>query len=213
MRKYLSYIIFAGVVLLVGGIAVTRSRAIKTLVDGMKSSDRQLQAASAGTLIKDEQFMDSISGDTTETRVKAAEALEVLGSKGAITQLFNLLKDQEKVVRERAILALKHVGATTPENVTTFADGLKDGDGNVRKGVLRAMSEGADAIGPKPGIIPAICIAMQKEGNARGPGGDILSSKVFLAAKSEIESIPLLVALLKDKDEGVRTGEIGRAHV
>ena len=47
---------------------------------------------------------------------------------------------------------------------------------------------------------------MQKEGAARGPGGDVLSSPKFAASGANKAAIAPLLAQLDDKDEGVRTG-------
>jgi HEAT repeat protein len=68
------------------------------------------------------------------------------------------------------------------------------------------MTEEPDGIGAKPGVVAAVVDIMKREGGARGPGGDVLGSPMFLKAGSNRESVPLLLALMEEKDEGVRTG-------
>jgi HEAT repeat protein len=46
---------------------------------------------------------------------------------------------------------------------------------------------------------------MKREGGARGPGGDVLSSPAF-DPKANDRSLPALFALLNDKDDGVKQG-------
>lgn len=206
VRKYLNYILFGLVVLAVVFLAINRSQHLRGLVNGLTSSDPQAQKTAAAELIKEEQFMDSITGEPDATRAKAAEALEQLGNADAVKQLLNLLKDQEKSVRERAVVALEKIGANSPENLKEFVAGLKDGDGNVRKGVITALTTSEGGIGPKPGVVKAIVDLMKAEGGARGPGGDVLGSPLFLKGGAATEAVPLLIAQLKDKDEGVRGG-------
>jgi HEAT repeat protein len=216
VRKYLNYIIFGAVVLLVVGLALSHSSHMRYLVEEMAGSDPRAQSAAAAELIKGEQFSDTITGEPVETRVKAAEALEVLGgdtskkdkdaaqSSDAVKQLLSMLKDTDKPVRERATLALSHIGAKSAENLKELVVGLKDGDTNVRKGTIAALN----AIGPKtdPDVEKAIVDLMKAEATARGPGGDVLGDKVFAQGAGREESTRLLIAQLADKDGGVRGG-------
>jgi HEAT repeat protein len=206
VRKYLNYIIFGAVVLVVVGLAVNHSRHMRYLVDSLGSSDPQTRKAAAAELIEGEQFMDSITGEPIETRLKAAEALEVLGDDKAVTQLVAFLKDPDKPVRDRVVQALEHIGANSDKNIAALVAGLKDGDTNVRKGTITALTDLQNGIGPKPGVVKAIIALMQKEGGARGPGGDVLGSPKFTQNGANQESVPALIAMLKDKDEGVRSG-------
>ncbi len=208
MRKYLNYIIFAAVVAVVIFLAVSHSMHVRSLVADMASGDAQRERAAAAELIQNEQFMDAISGEPTRTREAAAGALEALGNKDAVKQLIAFLKDPDKPVRDKVTTVLEHIGANSPDNITELMNGLKDGDANVRKGAMTALTDPTNGIGPKPGIVPAIVKIMKAEGGARDPGGDVLGSPVFLKAGSNKESVPLLIALMSDKDEGVRTGAI-----
>src|SRR5579872_4814841 len=110
VRKYLNYIIFGAVVLLVVGLAVNHSRHMRYLVDAMASSDAQARKQAAEELIQGEQFMDSVTGEPIETRVKAAEALEVLGNADAVKQAVAFLKDPDKPVRDRVVQTLETIG-------------------------------------------------------------------------------------------------------
>ena len=78
MRKYLNYILFGAVVLLVVGLAVSHSRHTRSLLNDMTGSDPQAHARAATELIKAEQFSDAITGELPATRVKVARALQDL---------------------------------------------------------------------------------------------------------------------------------------
>ena len=206
VRKYLNYIIFGAVVLLVVGLAVRHSRYMRSLVDAMASSDSKARSDAAAELIKGEQFMDSITGEPIETRIKAAEALEILGTPEAVKQAVSFLKDSDKPVRDRLIVTLQHIGAKSPDHTKELVVGLKEGDSNVRKGTIAALSSQKGGVGPKPGVVAAIAAIMKAEAGARGPGGDVLGSALFTKGGGNAESVPALFTLLKDKDEGVRVG-------
>ncbi len=208
MRKYLNYVVFGAVVLVVIGLAVNHSRVVHGLVTALVSGQPAERAAAATELIKTEQFMDAINGEPTETHVAAAEALEVKGDADAVKQLIPLLKDQEKQVQLRAVKALQTIGAKTPANLTETLAGLKDGDTNIRKNSILVFDDPKAGFGPLPGVVPGIVDYMKKEGGARGPGGDVLSSPLFLQKGSQRESVPLLIAQVDDKDEGVRLGAV-----
>ena len=231
VRKYLNYILFGLVVFLVVGVAVRHSQYVHGLVEDMSGSDPKAQSAAALELIKTEQFSDAITGETTETRVHAATALEALGNDTsvkpdpnvkdapnyraeAVKQGLSLLKDQEKAVRLRAMQALEKIGDSTPENLKALVDGIGDGDNYVRKGVKTVFTDLAVGIGPRPGVVEAIVDKMTGDSGTRGPGGDILSSAVFLKGGSSARSVPLLLKMLTTKDdkgkfkadEGARSG-------
>lgn len=206
MRKYLNYLIFGIVVLAVVGLALSHSQRMRRLVNDMANGAPQVRAAAATELIKAEQFMDSITGEPVETRVKVAGALEALGSADAVRQAINMLKDQDKPVRDAAVSVLQSIGAKSPENITALAEGLKNGDSNARKGTIQALTDPEKGVGPKPGVVEAIVAQMKADGAARGPGGDVLGHPTFTRNGANKTSLPLLFAQLQDKDEGVRTG-------
>jgi len=227
VRKYLNYIVFGLIVFGVVGVAIAHSRHIRSLVDDMAGTDAHAQEQAALELIKGEQFIDTVTGEPVRTRVKAAESLEYVANdasikKGtekdapdyranAINQALALLKDLDKPVRDRAILTLKHSGASSPANLAALVAGLKDGDNYVRKGTKAALTD-TDGIGPKEDkaagidVIQAIVDLMKKEAGGRGPGGDVLASPLFKQNGSDKKSGDLLVAQLADKDGGVRQG-------
>ena len=228
VRKYLNYIVFGLIVCGVIGIAVYHSRHIRSLIDAMAGSDPRAQEQAALELIKGEQFIDTVTGESVGIRVKAAESLELVANdatikKGsekdapdyranAINQALALLKDLDKSVRERAVLTLQHAGASSPANVTALVAGLKDGDNYVRKGTKAALSDPVGGIGPKENkadgidVTNAIVDLMKKEAGARGPGGDVLASPLFKQGENQKRSAELLIAQLADKDGAVRQG-------
>jgi HEAT repeat protein len=179
---------------------------LRALVDAMASNNPEAQKSAAAELIKSEQFMDSITGEPVPTRVKAAEALEALGNSDAVKQCIAFLKDPDKPVRDRIIVTLQKIGGNSPDNMKELVVGLKDGDPNVRKGTISALTAANGGIGPKPGMVTAIVTIMKAEAGARGPGGDVLGSDLFIKGGANKESVPQLLVLLKDKDEGVRGG-------
>lgn len=210
MRKYLNYLIFGAIVLLVAGLAVQHSRHMRSLVDAMTSGTPDAQKAAVAELVQAEQFGDAISGEPTATRVKVAQALQVAGTKDAVKQALALLKDTDKPVRDQATQTLQAIGALTKDNVSELVNGLKDGDTNVRKGTIAALSDSQKGIGPNPksgvDVVQAILDIMKKEGGARSPGGDVLSSSLFETQAARDQSVPKLIAMLSDKDDGVRSG-------
>lgn len=202
MKKYANYIVFLLLVLGVVGLAVSHSRRIHGLVDSMNSGDKQTQASAATELIKAEQFMDAITGEPVETRLKATEALEALGTPTAVKQALPLLKDQDKTVRERAIKALVAIALKTPDHVKELLPGLKDGDGNVKKGSIIVFS----TVGPQSNAIPLLVEYLKKEGDSRASVGTVLGTPLF--AKESKTSIPLLKPYLEEKDEAVRVATV-----
>jgi HEAT repeat protein len=204
IRKYLNYILFGAVVVLVVGLAVNHSRHMRALVDALSSPDAKARASAAAELIESEQFMDSISGESVGVRVQAAAALQTLGNDKAVAQAIPMLKDTDKPVRDRAVATLEAIGGNSLPNIAQLVIGLKDGDPYVRKGVVTALTDPVHGIGPRPGVAEAIVKIMKAEGGARGPGGDVLGSTAFKRANAV--SVPLLLTLLGDKDEGARAG-------
>ncbi len=101
MRKYLNYIIFGAVVLLVVVLAVSHSRHMRMLVDELAGNDAQAHVSAANELIKDEQFGDSISGELPETRVKVARALQDLPTTDGVKQTLTCSKIRIKPFERR----------------------------------------------------------------------------------------------------------------
>ncbi len=231
MKRYLNYLIFAVVVLIVVGIALNHTRSVRTLVETMGSSDSAARSRAALELVKSEQFSDSITGETPETRVHAADALLSLANdptvvKGtekdapdyraqAVKQCFGLLKDTEKKVREAGVTALKKVDYSYSGNLSSLVDGVGDGDAYVRKGVARVLTE-PDGIGPKKAFVEALVDKMRADGGTRGPGGDVLGSARFVKEGVADIAVPKLLTVMTEKDpkdatkfkndEGARSG-------
>jgi HEAT repeat protein len=206
VRKYLNYVIFGAVVLVVIGLAVSHSQHTRALVDAMVNGTPEQHKAAAAELIKAEQFSDAVTGEPVEVRVKAAAALADLGDADAIKQASALLKDPDKSVRKQATDTLKKIGANSAATLKELMNGLKDGDVNVRKGTISALTD-PDGIGPRttPDVVAAIVDIMKREAGARAPGGDVLSSPAF-DPKANARSVPALITLIDDKDDGVRQG-------
>lgn len=231
MKRYLNYLIFAVVVLLVVGIAFNHSRYVRSLVDGMGSSDNAVRSHSALELIKTEQFSDSITGEDATVRLHAVDATLSLANDtsvkqgaekdapdyraAAVKQCMNLLKDVDKKVRAAATVALKKIDYSYKGNLSTLIGGVGDGDANVRKGINRVLTD-PDGIGAKKEVVEALVDKMKGDGGTRGPGGDVLSSRRFLKEGSAEIAVPLLLTILTEKDpkdatkfkndEGARSG-------
>lgn len=227
-RKYLNYGIFLAIVAVVVGLAVNHSRHMRFLVHSMAGPDRSARVAAAQELVRGEQFMDAVTGDTVETRAKVVQALEDWGTKEAAKQAVAYLKDPDKPVRDRLLLALIRIGTRSEENLQEIVNGLKDGDGNVRKACVKALqilgqSREADVERVMPpdlpkeevltawrerdqavarSIVPKVVETIKKDGGARASGGDVLGG---LPDQRE-ESASALLPLLAEKDEGVRMG-------
>jgi HEAT repeat protein len=208
VRKYLNYILFGAVVLLVVGLAVSHSRHMRSLLNDMIGDDPQAHASAAAELIKAEQFSDAITGELPAVRVKVARALQDLPTGDSVKQALILLKDQDKDVRAQALTTLEAIGAHSQETIDALAVGLKDGDVNIRKGTIAALTAPANAggIGPREDVVKAVLAIMKKEADARGPGGDVLGSPRFVAEGANKISVPPLLGYLSDKDDGVKSG-------
>jgi HEAT repeat protein len=206
VRKYLNYVIFGAIVLLVVGLAVNHSRHVSALVEELVNGTPEQHRQAATELIQAEQFSDSITGEPVDVRVKVAAALADLGTVDGIKQASALLKDPEKSVRQAAVKTLKQIGATSPDTIKELMNGLKDGDVNVRKGTIAVLTD-TDGIGPKqnPDVVAAIIDIMKREGGARAAGGDVLSAPTFDPVANP-RSVPALLALLDNKDDGVKQG-------
>lgn len=208
MRKYLNSLLFGAVVLVVVGMAVVHNRHMQSLREDLTGPDPQAHLRAANELIKAESFSDIITGETPQTRRQIAQALQDVPSPDGVKQALAMLKDQDKTVRAAALATLKKIGATSPDTVKALINGLKDGNVNVRKGIIAALivpaTEGG--IGPRPEVLDAVLAIIKKEGDARGPGGDVLSSPRFLAQEVRAKSVPVLIGYLSEKDDGVKRG-------
>ena len=215
MKRYLNYLIFAVVVLLVVGIAVNHSRYVRSLVDAMGSPDNATRSHAALELVKTEQFSDSITGEDPAVRLHAVNAAlslandttVVVGTEKdapdyrslAVKQGLNLLKDTDKKVREATVAALKKIDYDFAGNQSALIGGVGDGDGNVRKGVARVLTD-PDGIGPKKAIVEALVEKMKGDAPTRGPGGDVLGSPRFIKEGVADIAIPKLLTILTEKD-------------
>lgn len=206
IQKYLNYLIFGGIVLVVVGLAALHSHHMHQLLYNLTHGTPAQRAAAAKELIAEEQFSDTIAGEPKEMRAQAAIALADLGNADAVKQAVQMLKDQDKIVRDQALRTLKQIGAASADNIKALVDGLSDSDINVRQGVIRALTD-PDGIGPRqnPDVVQALINELKSSSDARGPVGDVLSSKTFDPAANN-RSVPALMALLDDKDDGVKVG-------
>lgn len=208
VRKYLGYIIFGALVLIVVGVAINHSRYVAGLVGMLAHGTPEQRKSAAAELIKGEQFGDSITGEPVPVRVEAAKSLAFLGTVDAVKQAMPMLKDIDKPVRMQSIATLQQIGGATQANLTELMNGLKDGDINVRKGTLAVLTATEGGIGPRtnPDVVQAVLSIMKKEDAARGPGGDVLSSPLFVRSGANARSVPALMAFLDEKDDGVKRG-------
>jgi len=230
-RKYLNYAIFIAIVAVVVGFAVQHSRHMAYLVDSMAGPDREKRVAAAKELVKGEQFMDAITGETVGRRIRIVQALEDWGDKDAVTQAVAFLKDPDRPVRDRIVLALIRIGTRSPDNLQAIVNGSKDGDANVRKcciAVLQILGqdnkdtaryligralpdtppevreEALSRRNPEVAglIIQKVVDAMKADAAARGPGAEILGA---LKDRRE-ECVKALMPQLSDADDGVCSG-------
>ncbi|MCC6729595.1 MAG: HEAT repeat domain-containing protein [Chthonomonadales bacterium] len=207
-RKYINYAIFIAIVGLVVGLAINHSRHMAYVVSSMAGPDRVARIAAAKELVRGEQFMDSITGEETPTRVRIVQALvdwaasgeangpdpsdpkKTFGPKSAVTQMVAYLKDTDKPVRDALLVGLIQVGTLTPENLQELVNGIKDGDGNARKVCITVLQ----ALGQKD---PATGLALLK---ATLPDYDQAALESAMARrKPEVaeQIIPKVVALMK----------------
>ncbi len=232
-RKYLNYAIFIAIVAVVIGLAVRHSRHMAFLVDSMAGPNSDARVKGAKELVKGEQFMDSITGETVPRRVAIVQALEDWGDKDATRQAVAFLKDPDRPVRDRLLVAVLRLAGKSDENLQEVANGIKDGDGNVRAlcvtalqvlgssdqaaartRLSRALPDAKGALldevldGRKPQmagkIIPMVVALMKADPNARGTGGDVLA---VYDAEAE-ECVKAVSPMVDEKDDGIASGAI-----
>ncbi len=230
-RKFLNYAIFVAIVAVVVGLAVRHSRHMAFLVNSMAGNDSKARVAAAKELVKMEQFMDAITGESVARRIRIVQALEDWGEKEAVTQAVAFLKDPDRPVRDRIALALVRIGTKSADNLQGIVTGTADGDSNVRKVCIallqilgqddqdvamkllqRALPDAdpnvlRDALAMRNAsvadqIVPKVVEGMKANAAARGPGGDVLGA---LASRRE-ECVKALLPLLADADDGVCSG-------
>ena len=233
-RKYWNYAIFIAIVAVVIGLAVRHSRYMAFLVDSMAGTQKEARISSAKELVKGEQFMDSITGESVERRVKIVQALEDWGDKDATKQAVAFLKDPDRPVRDRLLMTVLRLACGGDANLQEAANGIKDGDGNVRAACVtvlkvlgqsdreraretlsRALPDAAPTTLDellavrKPGmaalIIPKVVALMKADPNARGTGGDVLAA--FQAEREQC--VEAVAPMVSDKDDGIASGAIG----
>ena len=232
-RKFLNYAIFFAIVAIVVGLAIRHSRHMAYLVNSMAGPNKDARVAAAKELVKMEQFMDAITGESVARRIRIVQALEDWGDAAAVTQAVAFLKDPDRPVRDRIALALARIGTKTPDNLQGVVNGSKDGDSNVRKvcisllqvfgqddterafsllqrllpdsepGILRAALQMRNA-SVADQIITKVAEAMKADGAARAPGGDVLGA---LTDRRE-ECVKALLPQVLDQDDGVSSGAI-----
>ncbi len=230
-RKFLNYAIFLAIVAVVVGFAVRHSRHMAYLVDSMAGRDREKRVAAAKELVKGEQFMDAITGETVGRRIRIVQALEDWGEPEAVKQAVAFLKDPDRPVRDRIVLTLVRIGTKSADNLQEVVNGSKDGDSNVRKACIavlqilgqddrakaRRLIERAlpdtpemvreDALAQRNDavasqIIEKVVAAMKADAAARAPGGAVLGA---LQDRRE-ECVKALMPQLSDADDGVCSG-------
>ena len=138
-RKVLNYVIFFAVVAVVVGLAVRHSLHMSGLVADMAGDDRARRVAAAQELVKGEQFMDAITGESIGRRVRIVQALEDWGTKEAMAQLVTYQKDPDRPVRDRIVLSLVRLATKSDDHLQAVVNGIKDGDANIRRGSVLTL--------------------------------------------------------------------------
>ncbi len=207
MKKHLNLVLFGAVVLVVAFLAWNHSRHMSALIAAITSGNSGQRAGAARELIAGEQFSDVIAGEHKAVRVQAALALGDLGNADAVKQLLPLLKDEAKRVRAAALQQLERIGGANQSNLDAVMSGLSDGDLNVRKGTIEALTDQKGGIGPRtrPDVVADLLKTLQSTADARRPVGDVLSSPLFDPSANS-RSVPGLVAMLDNSDDTVVSG-------
>jgi HEAT repeat protein len=256
-KKYLNFALFAGIVAVVGGMALSHSRHMRSLVDAMEGSDRAARISAVQELVKSEQFMDAVAGESVEARKRVVQALEDwglsgapnvvapgdktknFGPKDAVRQMVAYLKDPDKPVRDRILIAMVRSAAATEKNLDEAVTGLKEGDAHIRGCcviALQILGQRDDVAASK--IVPREVL------ETLGKTDAVTTTRKLLAAKKpdviaqlipkvvdimkreggarspggdvlgglpeqKEECVAALRPLLGDKDEGIRTAAAG----
>ncbi|MBM3495781.1 MAG: HEAT repeat domain-containing protein, partial [Armatimonadetes bacterium] len=159
------------------------------------------------------------------------QSLEDWAAKEAVTQAVAFLKDPDRPVRDRIMLALVRVGTKSADNLQGVVVGSKDADSNVRKVcvallqvfggddfekgmalLVRSLPDTDPAVlraalqirNPQVAdqIIAKVVESMKADPAARTPGADVLGA---LPARRE-QCVQALLPQLADKDDGICSG-------
>jgi HEAT repeat protein len=214
-KKYLNYAIFLLIVVVVVGLAVSHSRHMRNLVDSMAGPDRAARVDAAKELVKAEQFMDAVTGETVETRTAVVQSLEdwakeprvpkpkdlkegekFLEPEDAVTQLVSFMKDPDKPVRDRILVALLRVGAKTEENLKALIAGIKEGDASVRKPCVLALQilGQSDPDSAVSLITPEIVSVMRVKNKKEAAAGIFKERKPEIAARIVDDVVAIIKA-------------------
>jgi HEAT repeat protein len=156
-KKILNFAIFAVIVAVIVGVTLSHSHHTRSLVEAMEGGNREARISAAYELVKTEQFLDAVAGESVEARTRTVQALEdwalsakpnvvdpadktkSFGPKDAVRQMVAFFKDPDKPVRDRILIAMVRSGAATNENLQEAVTGLKEGDAHIWGGCVTAL--------------------------------------------------------------------------
>lgn len=208
-----------------------RVSAARELVEGEQFMDA-ISGETVAKRVRIAQALDDWASEAPPSQKPEADSKAKV-PKDAVTTMIGFLKDNDAPVRNRVLVALISVATLTDDNLIAAVAGIKDGDANARKNSVLAMQViGQDDPAKAEAMLAAalprypigdiqaalarrnptvagtlidkIVALMKVEAGARATGGDVLAA---MPAKRDA-SVAALTPLLKDSDEGVRTGAI-----
>jgi HEAT repeat protein len=183
---------------------------LPAVVDTLRDVDPEVRKAAQAALVKAgkpavRQLAVALRSSAADQRIALAEVLQQMGDKAkdAVPVFLELVKDPDRQVRFKAILALRDIAPVSPPAVQVFLEGLRDSDEEVRVAAHIALLQK-----PKE-IVPHLAAALKhKEVDVRrGVVETIKKIATEGHAPEELRTaVPGLVLTLRDPDEEVRTG-------
>lgn len=209
--RWIGWGVFLLIVGVVIGLAVVGNTRTNSLLSRAIDGSGEARVGAVRELAARDDFYDLLQSRTPEERIKLADGVEAVSDEAALKMAIKMSRDPERAVRERYAITLIRIGAKYP---IVLADGLKEGDSNIKSNVSIAM------VGLGKPSIP-LAVERVKIADSRGAAGDVLvrlcvqgqvlptgmpDSGVSLAPAAECrdQAVPSLVPLVNDKDDAIK---------
>jgi HEAT repeat protein len=129
------------------------------------------QPANQSQTININQLIQQLKAGDLDARFNAAQTLSKIGE-SAVPRLLPLLKDDDRLLRLSAAVALRGMGELAKSAIPDLIPLLKDQDGNVR--AIATLTLGQMGTLAKPAIPDLILLLKDKEGRVRSIAIDAL---------------------------------------
>ncbi|MDW8106717.1 MAG: HEAT repeat domain-containing protein [Armatimonadota bacterium] len=192
MTRWLVRVLFVAVVGGIIGSAIWNNIATNRLIEHATGTDRTAQIDALSKLVQRDDFFDLLQSRKLPARLRVADGVEAMNNADGVKIALEMLRDPDPRVRERFLATLQRIGKT---NLAAVAEGLKNGNTQVRNGTVQVMiALGAESV---PHALKVF----------EDPSGRAGATEVL--AHFGAQSVPGLLELLRTKeDEGLRLDAI-----